>query len=155
MINKVIYFAHPMSLYGTPMERRLMSRLESAGWTVVNPSAKKHQERVNQIKKEFPPEEAGERVMEYFVSLCRTCGGIAFTPFPDGSIGAGVAKEAAHFVENKKVLIEATWDNEKGRVILNRKNDLSGYRILSIDETRAMLTKLAPNYAARLNPVLQ
>ena len=157
--NKTIYFAHPISLYGKPLERRIISRLEAAAWTVVNPSDKKHQDRVDQIAKDIPNRDAAETaIMEYFVSLSRTCDGIAFTPFPDGSIGAGVAKETEHFVENKKVLMEAFYDKKKDRVFLTRltpKEDLSDYKILSIEETRAMLTQLNPSYRSNSIPIPQ
>jgi hypothetical protein len=146
MANKVIYYALPRSLCGKPLERRIISRIEAAGWTVVNPSARKHLDRVSQIKKDIQDPEAAEKaVTDYFVSLRQTCGGIAFTPFPNGSIGADVAQEAEHFVENKKVLMQASYNKEKGRVLLDRKDDLSSYRILSIDETRVMLTHMNPN----------
>lgn len=77
---KKIYFAHPVTDYGTPRQAEAVAYL-SRQWQVVNPDDPHHQ--------------AGYAAegMAYFERLAAGCDLLAFMRFPDGSIGAGVGKE--------------------------------------------------------------
>jgi hypothetical protein len=77
---KRIYFAHPITDYGSPRQAEAIAFL-SLTWQVVNPDTPEHQ--------------AGYAAegMAYFEALAGSCDLLAFMRFPDGSIGAGVGKE--------------------------------------------------------------
>lgn len=76
-----IYFAHPITDYGTEREGMALTWLEADGWEVENPNQPHHQAGYDQ---------GG---MEYFQRIASECDALVFTRFPDGSIGAGVGKE--------------------------------------------------------------
>lgn len=77
---KKIYFAHPITDYGTERQAAAVAYL-SEQWQVVNP--------------DHPGHQAGYAAdgMAYFERLAASCDLLAFMRFPDGSIGAGVGKE--------------------------------------------------------------
>lgn len=77
---KTIYFAHPITDYGTERQAAAIAYL-SRQWRVVSP--------------DHPDHQAGYDAegMEYFDRLAASCDLLAFMRFPDGSIGAGVGKE--------------------------------------------------------------
>jgi hypothetical protein len=76
-----VYYAHPISTYGTPVEQRDLALLKALGLTVVNPNTPEH--------------DSGYRRngMPYFGILVQECDCLAFRAFTDGSIPAGVAQE--------------------------------------------------------------
>lgn len=76
-----VYYAHHMSIYGTPQERRDVELLESLGFEVVNPNTPEHDGQY------------GSGGMKYFMQVASECDLIAFRALPDGSITAGVADE--------------------------------------------------------------
>lgn len=69
------YYAHPMSLYGTPQEARDIKTLEKLGFEVVNPS-----QFVNPG-------------MRFCLAAVEKCGVLAFRATPDGSVTSGVGAE--------------------------------------------------------------
>ena len=71
-----VYYAHPMALYDTPIERRDIQALRLLGFTVVNPGA-------------LDPLDT----MEQYVKLACSCDLVAFRAFEDGKIGSGMAIE--------------------------------------------------------------
>jgi hypothetical protein len=75
--KKRVYYAHPMSLYGTPQESRDVELLQSLGFEVVNPNAPAF----------------SRLTFNNYLTLAATCDLIAFRALPDGSITCGVAKE--------------------------------------------------------------
>lgn len=87
-----IYFAHPVSDYGSEYERlcikAIFSKWPDAG--VVNPNSPFHE-------REFK-----KRGMEYFLEVVRGCDLVVATPFQDGRFGAGVWAEIQ---EAKEVLV--------------------------------------------------
>ncbi len=87
-----IYYAHPLSLFNTPTEKRDVKTLESLGLEVVNPNHPDHQAGYEQ------------HGMEYFRAIVAGCDAVAFRAFPEGSIGAGVHKEITEFAETKPVI---------------------------------------------------
>ena len=89
-----VYYAHPVTLYGTTQEKMDIVTLEDMDFEVVNPNAPEHDKGYR------------ERGMDYFEDLVRECDGIAFRGFPDSSIPAGVAKEIDWMVDNIGFVIE-------------------------------------------------
>jgi hypothetical protein len=82
-----IYYAHPMSWYNTPAERADVAMLEAHG-EVVNPNSKPFEYMVGVSRAERRP------VMEIFADYIKNNADVvAFRPFYDGKLGAGVARE--------------------------------------------------------------
>lgn len=94
MNKKRVYYAHPVSLYGTKQEDRDVSTLINLGFEVVNPNHAIHQDGY---------ERSG---MIYFTELVRSCDALAFRAFPDGSIGAGIVYEIGDAERLQKPVFE-------------------------------------------------
>lgn len=112
-MRTVVYYAHPISLYGTKQEQRDIDTLEALGFSVLNPNSAVH--------------EAGyaEKGMQYFEELVSGCQALAFRAFPDGGIPAGIFKE-----------VNAA--KEKNIPVLELPSAMSR-RSLSVDATREAL----------------
>ena len=80
-LRNLVYYAHPLSLYGTPIEKRDVTMLVSMGFDVINPNCQTFEEG---YKREG---------MEYFRKFVEKANVLAFRAFPDGSIPAGIAQE--------------------------------------------------------------
>lgn len=84
-----IYFAHPVTDYGTERQAKAIAGIEDyfiadlgfRSFKIENPDQPHHQ--------------AGYAAqgMEYFLSVLQGCTHLAFMRFPDGSVGSGVATE--------------------------------------------------------------
>ena len=85
--QKKIYFAHPVSQYGTKVESDTIKHLEDLGMKIINPNEPEHCEAYE------------TQGMQYFIDLCNKCDGCIYTTFENGAIGAGVAKEIESFLE--------------------------------------------------------
>lgn len=119
------YLAHPITEYGGS-ERQAMavSTIKARGWTVVTPDEAGHQE-------------AYEREgMSHFISVVETCDVLAFLRFPNGTIGAGVWRE----IETMFRLNRPVFEVETGK--LKHISSVVVSEILSVEETRAMITSL-------------
>lgn len=115
-MNKLkVYYAHPITLYGTPAETRDIATLEALGFEVVNPNT--------------PELDAAykERGMEVFTPVVESCDALAFRSFPDGSIPAGVAQEIKVIHALNRPVIELP--------------HMIGNRILSLENTRCYLAE--------------
>lgn len=122
-----IYFAHPTSMYNTPVERELQQRYQDAhpGDTVENPNQQKHSDGYA----------AGG--MDYFVSLCNQLDGTFFAPFANGKLGAGVAKEVNSFLEREAPVYE--YDRKNGT--FREVESIAQFSVMSVDETRAAIRR--------------
>lgn len=110
--QKVVYYAHHMSTYGSAREAKDIATLEAMGFRVVNPGSKVFE---------------GVTDMEVYEQLARSCDGVAFRSFnKDGKIGSGVWKEIVAGGLAHKFIIE-----------LPRIHN----RNLSREETRARIRK--------------
>lgn len=89
-----VYYAHCMSIYGSPQEEVDLVVLQGLFDEVLNPNSEKHQ---GQYKT------AG---MGYFTDLVRQCTHLAFRANADGSIPAGVAQEIEAALSEKMAVIE-------------------------------------------------
>jgi hypothetical protein len=105
-VVKTVYYAHPMALYGSPVERKDLSTLRALGFKVINPALKEY----------------ATLDMDGFVKLACSCDLVAFRAFEDGKIGSGVAKE----IEGART---------KGIPVMEMSGDLSR-RVLNRNETR-------------------
>ena len=122
-----VYFAHPTSMYDTPVERELQNRyLQShPADSVENPNQPKHSEGYA----------AGG--MDYFVSLCNEQDGTFFAPFANGKLGAGVAKEVNSFLEREAPVYE--YDRKNGS--FRQVESIGQFSVMSVDETRAAIKR--------------
>jgi hypothetical protein len=118
-----IYFAHPVTDYGTNREGNVLTWLEADGWEVENPNQPHHQDGY------------ARDGMVYFESLASSCDALVFTRFPDGSIGAGVGKEidAAH---GSGIPIYEWFGGELYSMYCMPTP------VLSVEDTRSTITKL-------------
>ena len=75
------YYAHCISIYGSPLETDDIEAIDSLGLDVVNPNEPQH--------------DAGytKNGMDYFKNLVRKCDVLFFRAMADGRISAGVATE--------------------------------------------------------------
>lgn len=121
-----IYYAHPISWYGSAVEQEDISTLLSAysHATVVNPGHKHYSNRAAFLKR------MGHNAMPYFYKVQEDCDLIAFRSFDDGKIGAGVAGEILNAVALGQAVLEIT---DEGLVPFL---SLTFDRILTVEETR-------------------
>ena len=119
-----VYFAHPVSDYGTQWEEDAMRAIRACqdfeGWEILNPNR--------------PGFEAGyrERGMQFFIERCDECDAVVAAPFPDGNYGAGVGKEVFSFIMRRRpiyLIDRATLTIAPGIV----------RPVLSVDDTRLRL----------------
>lgn len=136
------YFAHPISSYGTAEEKTVVAALEAEGRAVINPADRIHAQKVDEIRAAHGGHDAGAKVMDYFYGVCAACDACVFTAFGDGSLGAGVVGEVKTFLARGAPVQEARI--EDGQAVLREVKDLSGYKCLDPQETRAVLKSLIP-----------
>ena len=128
--KKLLYFGHPVNVYGTSLEEGLLAEIGEAfaGWDILNPSGPEHEEGYQRYKRE------GKRGMQYFFQeVLPNCEGGIFLPFLDGMFGKGVAGEAEWLLERNKPVwtISVARECSITRQLLFPEN-----RILSVEETR-------------------
>ncbi len=133
-----VYFAHPITAYCSAEEACALARLKSEGLDVTNPSDRHHQDACGSD-------------MVRWAALAGSCDGVAFMPFPDGAIGAGVVKEVNTLWAQNKPVFELTPDGNT----LSAVSDWPGARtLLTVDETRERLKEFREQRVAQgLTPV--
>lgn len=89
-----LYFAHPVSDFGTEFEARAVAALTAAGYEVVNPNSPEHQAGYR------------ERGFKYTKEVRAGCDACAFLRFPSGVVGSGVAQEVADFRKRELPVFE-------------------------------------------------
>ncbi len=128
-----MYFAHPINVYGTPLEADLVAALAARfpEWEIVNPGSP-------EIQGAFQVHWDAHRdrtEMNYFYDvLLPTCQGGVLLAFRDLRIGAGAFGETVWLRQRRF----PTWEIFPDRAII-ALSDLDGRRRLSIDETRARI----------------
>ena len=110
-----IYYARPISIFGTEEEKRQKEMITKAGFELHDPNKK---ELIERYKKEG---------MKVFLEEVDKCEGLIFSSFVDGKIGAGVKAEIDRALENNKPVFEIP--------------NLIG-RTLSVEDTRSYLMKI-------------
>lgn len=112
------YYARPISVDGTKQEERDRALIYAMGF-VPSPSPEEKIIILEKYKTEG---------MEAFKPAVQSSNALFFRAFPDGSIGAGVAKEIA-------------WAQAAGIPVVEIPRQIER-RTLSVDDTRAMLAEL-------------
>ena len=118
MKNKRAYYARPISVDGTKQEGRDLDLIVDLGFAPY-PTGKAKQEILAEYR---------QTGIDVFRLAVKSCAALFFRAFPDGSIGAGVAKEIACAQEAGIPVIEIPRQIER--------------RTLSVEDTRAMLVEL-------------
>lgn len=115
---KRAYYARPISIDGTPQEKRDKELIASIGFEPYPVGGEKEAALVAY-------KEIG---MDAFKPYVEASDCLVFRAFPDGSIGAGVAKEIA-------------WAVEAGIPVVEIPRQIRR-RIIDVDDTREMLCEL-------------
>lgn len=121
MSRPTIYFAHPITAYGSALEEEAIATLGMAGFAVVNPSDREHQEA------------CGSDMVKW-AALAATCEQIAVLPFEDGAYGAGVGKEVAAVLAQGKPVYEVAPDGRSVSIVRSWPGERV---ILDVEQTRA------------------
>lgn len=105
--DRAAYYARPISIDGTPQEKRDIGLIYSLDFC-PHPVGEDKQKAIEQYR---------EIGMEAFKPYVLECAVLFFRAFPDGSIGAGVAKEIAWAQEaaRKRKLTSGTWSRTGSR----------------------------------------
>lgn len=98
---KKIYYAHPISTYGSIIETKDIETLSNLGLSVLNPNNAEIQEEYQEIKKKD-----GENPMNLFKNLINQCDCFCFRGLPDSSIPSGIAFELEYAKELGLPIIE-------------------------------------------------
>ena len=147
----LIYFAHPMSTYGTEYEALAIKALELQGLTVLNPAEAWVQESFQQFRADYP-----DQYMQFFKLLCDACALCAIMPFPSGleleglsradtakpMLGAGVIYEMdTFFRRNAPVRQLMYW---QGAFLTTPVKSFEGFTRLTVPQTREALKVFKP-----------
>lgn len=101
--KKVVYYAHPMTTYGSTIEKADIKILEDLGFEVYNPNNPIHQIGC----KEYARIHGADKIMEYFTNIIfKNCEAVAFRALPDGRLLSGVAYEVNKSVEHSLPVFE-------------------------------------------------
>ena len=88
-MTKKIYFAHPINMFDTELEKDLERMIRINFFQQVeNPNKKHHQEGYHKYKLE-----QGNGMLYYTTEVLPKMVGVVSVPFPEGTYGAGVAME--------------------------------------------------------------
>lgn len=125
-----IYFAHPVTDYGTERQARALAGIRAH---FVDDLGRRHLEIENPDQ---PHHQAGYDAggMEYFKRVVEACSHLAFMRFPDGSIGSGVGREI-RWAQVANLHLYEVFD---GRLY---HFDGKPTPILTVDETRATIAR--------------
>lgn len=96
---KSVYYAHPMSTYGTRIEAEDLALLGARFASVINPATPAFQQAVKRQKA------CGLPTMAPFLDAIRAASAVAYRPFPDGKIGAGIASEVLEAILGGKLIL--------------------------------------------------
>lgn len=142
MEPRSIYYAHPMSWYGTDNEKADLQEIRTRfpGVEVVNPSAAIHGDQASRM---YAKGYSSREVMGYFIDLVAEADALVYRPFSDGKIGAGVAQEilTAH-IHGKEIFMLHSGCSARvcgaPKIMRATSGDLI-WDTLTIDETRARI----------------
>lgn len=129
------YLAHPVTDYGGS-ERQLsaVAAIEAKGWVVETPDLPIHQDAYRQ------------HGMQHFLDVVEECDALAFLPFADGYIGAGMAKEIEHAMRRGLKVFEVSEGNLA-------PVDMMPECLLTVEQTRAKIAYLrAPALPSHQRP---
>lgn len=100
-----VYYAHCVSLYGTPQEKRDIEILEKFGFEVLNPSDEGYQTGFKHWLKKHEHDTKLNK-MDYWTKLAQSCDALIFRRTYQGKITSGVAKEIVAMMGVGKPILE-------------------------------------------------
>ena len=129
---KMLYFAHPVSDYGTVHEADCLAAIEAA---FTPPDVE-----VRVYNPNSPEGARGYRDggMAYFEGIISSCSALVYRSFGDGAIGAGVATEIACAI-GLGLPVHELVETTRGRLVLVPVVALNASRVLDVEQTRARL----------------
>ena len=119
-----IYFAHPVSTYGTILEDYFLERFSLNHLEIINPNQSIHQEGYRQ------------EGMDYFKKLVQSCDKLYAIGFSDNNIGAGIAKEMNWMREKGGTVMFFPFFTEYQEMLVPCENQI---KVLNVEETREKL----------------
>lgn len=134
-----LYFGHPLNVYGTPLEAKLLAEIESRfpDWAIVNPNRPEHQAGYAEYEKTHVDKDGKPTGMGYFFEVVLpTCDGGAYLAFRDGMFGRGVFGEA----EWQQLRGLPTWEIAPDGTITALGAPIDPARGLTREQTWARLT---------------
>lgn len=140
MNKSTVYYAHPMSWYGTPEEAADVAFLETQYAKVINPSSPEIVKEVSQ----YINSQGQENVMQYFASIIRDqADEVAFRRFRNGQIGSGVGRELfeAHIWNKPVHRLSGGYPPFGLGLDTNYPSTLWMPLVLTVDQTRARIKK--------------
>ncbi|MBI3928471.1 MAG: hypothetical protein HY319_23215 [Armatimonadetes bacterium] len=139
MVASRFYFAHPTTMYDTPVEREIEAafRRQFPGAEVENPNQPQHSEGYQR------------EGMEYFVHLCDSLDGVFFAPHSEGSVGAGVAREVGSFADRHAPV---QYFDPVRKEFVTADDGLGRFNVLDVDHTRALIREERALKAAGQSP---
>lgn len=114
-----VYFAHPVSDYGTDREKLCLDVLNEKFKNILNPNQPVHNEAYLVYG------------MSYFEDLVKSCSSLVAVAFADGEWGMGVWREAEEMARSGRTVFQLT--PETGEI---KQVDINDIRPLSVNETR-------------------
>lgn len=130
-MSKRIFLALPVTQHGTADEATIIDRL-GKDWEVVSPNTPEHSEAYR------------AKGIEYFDDVVRSCDAIAFQHFPDGSMGAGIAKqvEVARQAGMQIFVVSVCGPGDQFLVTGEVLQDADLGPVLTVEETRAKIAAI-------------
>ena len=127
-----LYFGHPVNVYDTELETKLLKRILAAfpSCEIENPNQPIHEKGYQDYKAR-----TGNGMDYYNVEVLPKCVGGIFLPFRDGKWGAGVFKEAQRIEELGCFILKIDW--QEGIFAMDLGDEAS--QVLTVEETRARI----------------
>ena len=149
--KQTIYFAHPMSMYGTAEEAAIVKAFEDIGFNVINPGDPAVGMAFANYRNGNP-----NNYMQFFVDLCNNCDMAIFCTFPDNVSADGVPHVANRVGAGVVTEIESFWQRGAPTFWVNLAlpmmmdlvpiKDWDLFTTLDVPQTRAMLKAINPDY---------
>lgn len=129
-----IYFAHPVNTYGSELERQLMVAIERLlpGAVVENPNQEVHQRGYQTTKLR-----TGNGMQYFEEEVLPQCDRCVILAFSEGTLGAGVVKEAQFFL----ALQQPVWEIDPYIASLTVIHRIDPKRALTVEQTRERIKK--------------
>lgn len=128
-----IYYAHPITWYGTDQEAADLDLLNDR-FAVINPGSPATVAHAKKVKKAS----GSKAVMEWFTDKVRHADALAYRTFNDGALGAGVAQEILTAIIHGIPIYQLIGPRSSPTLIPRDPSYINlTVRLLTIDETRA------------------